>query len=59
MTFRDYLQRLTERAELLEISNQISGEYEIAGVLKKLEPRPVMFTDVAGYPFPRNWEFIW
>lgn len=51
MTLRDYLHQLAGQGELLDISNQIQVEYEIAGVLKKLEPRPVIFSNVAGYPF--------
>lgn len=51
MTLREYLRRLTEQGRLQAVSPQIQVDYEIAGVLKKLEPAPVIFTNVAGYPF--------
>ncbi len=51
MSFRDYLSRLENRRELLKIHTPISKHYEIAGVLKELEPKPVMFENVVGSPF--------
>ena len=51
MSFRSYLERLAERGELVEIKPPISKRYEIAGVLKKLEPVPELFTSVEGTPF--------
>jgi UbiD family decarboxylase len=46
MTLRNYLQKLTENGELITITEPISKKYEIAAVLKKLEPRPVLFENV-------------
>lgn len=46
MSLRSYLAQLDEGGDLLHISRPISKAYEIAGVLKKLEPRPVLFENV-------------
>jgi 2,5-furandicarboxylate decarboxylase 1 len=46
MSLRSYLQILKERGDLVRVNASISQEYEIAGVLKKLEPRPVLFENV-------------
>ena len=46
MSLRTYLQKLQETGELLTISEPISKTYEIAAVLKQLEPRPVLFKNV-------------
>lgn len=51
MTLREYIQRITEQGKLQIVSPRIRVDYEIAGVLKKLEPAPVIFTSVAGYSF--------
>ncbi len=51
MSFRSYLQRLQERSALVEITAPISKQYEIAGVLKQLEPAPVLFHQVQESPF--------
>ncbi|MCU0489812.1 MAG: UbiD family decarboxylase, partial [Anaerolineales bacterium] len=51
MSFRSYLQRLQERGALVEITAPISKQYEIAGVLKQLEPAPVLFHQVQESPF--------
>jgi 2,5-furandicarboxylate decarboxylase 1 len=48
MSLRDYLSRLEQEGKLVRISTPISAEYEIAGVLKKLEPSPVLFENVQG-----------
>ncbi len=52
MGLRDYLQALEQCGDLLRISKPVSKEYEIAGILKKLEPRPVLFEQVRGAGFP-------
>jgi UbiD family decarboxylase len=52
MTLRDYLRRLDEQKQLIHIRKPISKTYEIAGVLKKLEPRPVLFEHVKESAFP-------
>jgi UbiD family decarboxylase len=51
MSYREHLQRLEAEGRLLRISEPASTEYEIAGVLKQLEPRPVLFDSVKGCSF--------
>ena len=46
MNLRDYLQRLDTEARLIHITEPISKTYEIAALLKQLEPRPVIFENV-------------
>jgi 2,5-furandicarboxylate decarboxylase 1 len=46
MSLRSYLQLLDEQDKLIHIKDPISKIYEIAGVLKKLEPQPVLFENV-------------
>jgi 2,5-furandicarboxylate decarboxylase 1 len=46
MSLREYLQQLDQRGDLLRVAAPISKTYEIAGVLKQLEPRPVLFERV-------------
>lgn len=43
MSLREYLQLLDQRGVLLHVTAPISKTYEIAGVLKQLEPKPVLF----------------
>jgi UbiD family decarboxylase len=46
MSLRAYLQLLEDQNKLLKITRPISKTYEIAGVMKKLEPVPVLFEKV-------------
>jgi 2,5-furandicarboxylate decarboxylase 1 len=46
MSLRDYLKKLDESGRLLHVSAPISKSYEIAGVLKKVEPQPVLFENL-------------
>jgi UbiD family decarboxylase len=46
MSFRSYLQQLEDDHSLVHVTAPISRTYEIAGVLKQLEPRPVLFANV-------------
>ncbi len=46
MTLRSYFQNLLDSGELLSLDTSISKDFEIAGLLKKLEPRPVLFENV-------------
>jgi 2,5-furandicarboxylate decarboxylase 1 len=46
MNLRNYIQTLAERGDLIVIAEPISTQYEIAAVLKKLEPHPVLFENV-------------
>jgi 2,5-furandicarboxylate decarboxylase 1 len=52
MTFRSYKQHLTDADQLLTVSTPVSKTYEIAGILKQLEPRPVLFEQVKESTFP-------
>jgi len=51
MNLRTYIQKLAERGELLTITEPISTQYEVAAVMKQLEPRPVLFENVADSQF--------
>jgi 2,5-furandicarboxylate decarboxylase 1 len=46
VTLRQYLQRLDAEGRLLHVQQPISKTYEIAGVLKQIEPQPVIFEQV-------------
>ncbi|HMD88876.1 MAG TPA: UbiD family decarboxylase [Anaerolineaceae bacterium] len=51
MSLRDYLKKLDETGRLLHVSAPISKNYEIAGVLKKVEPEAVLFEKVKDSDF--------
>ncbi|NLG99881.1 MAG: UbiD family decarboxylase [Chloroflexi bacterium] len=51
MSLRDYFQQLEAQGQLLRVREPISKTYEIAGVLKQIEPRPVIFESVKESPF--------
>ncbi|OQY93258.1 MAG: hypothetical protein B6D39_03160 [Anaerolineae bacterium UTCFX2] len=51
MSLLEYLTRLEMRRGLRRISAPISKTYEIAAVLKQLEPQPVLFEQVRESPF--------
>lgn len=51
MTLRAYLKRLEAENRLLRVREPVSKVYEIAGVLKQVEPRPVWFERVCESPF--------
>ena len=46
MSFRSYIKRLTERGDLVTVHEPTSKTYLAAGVLKGLEPQPVLFEDI-------------
>ena len=46
MTLRTYIKQLTNSGELLTLNAPVSKLYEMAGILKRTEPRPVMFENV-------------
>lgn len=46
MSLRSYIDVLQQQNQLLRVREPISKIYEIAGVLKQLEPRPVLFENV-------------
>ncbi len=51
MTLRAYLQKLSKANQLVSVETSVSTMYEMAGILKGMEPRPVMFKNVKGSPF--------
>jgi anhydromevalonate phosphate decarboxylase len=51
MTLRNHLRRLTESGEILSINMPVSKIYEMAGILRELEPRPVLFSNVKESPY--------
>jgi 2,5-furandicarboxylate decarboxylase 1 len=51
MSLRDYLQSLDHDGKLVILHEPVSRKYEIAGILKRLEPRPVLFERVKESPF--------
>jgi len=51
MTLRLHLQKLAESGEMLTLTTPVSKIYEMAGILKELEPQPVMFTHIKESPF--------
>jgi UbiD family decarboxylase len=64
MSFRSYIERLAERGNLVTVHKPTSKTYLVAGVLKGLEPEPVLFEDVresefrvVGNLFPSKRDF--
>ena len=51
MSFRKYISQLEARGALHRIPTPTSKTYEIAALLKQLEPRPVLFEHVVESPF--------
>jgi 2,5-furandicarboxylate decarboxylase 1 len=51
VSLRDYIQRLEERGDLIRVTEPISRAYEVASVLKRLEPAPVLFENVSASRF--------
>ena len=52
MSLREFLTKLEQGADLIRIPKPISKSFEVAGVLKELEPTPVIFENVKGSKFP-------
>lgn len=52
MRLRAYIDELKQANRLVTISKPVSKTFEIAGILKELEPRPVLFTSVRDSQFP-------
>jgi UbiD family decarboxylase len=46
VSFRSYLDQLDARGELVRVSSPVTKTYQVAGALKKLEPRPALFENV-------------
>ncbi len=51
MSLRSYLEDLANQQALTRIKSPVSRQYEVAGLLKELEPQPVLFEQVAGSNF--------
>ena len=51
MTLRTYLQRLIQTDKLGILSTPVSRIYEMAGILKSMEPQPVLFKNVEDSSF--------
>lgn len=51
LSFREYLQKLSQGGELVRVTASVSKDYEIAGILKQLEPAPALFENVKESPF--------
>jgi 2,5-furandicarboxylate decarboxylase 1 len=52
MSLRDYLHKLDRQKTLLHVDTLVSKKLEISGILKKMEPTPVLFENVHEAPFP-------
>ena len=46
MSLRSFLQTLEQRNQLIKINKPVSKTYESAGILKQLEPQPVLFENI-------------
>ncbi len=51
MSLRGYLKKLEDRGDLRRVHQPVSRTYEIAGILKKIEPSPTLFEQVTGSSF--------
>jgi len=51
MALQKYLHELTDRGRLVTITEPVSKTYQISSLLKKLEPKPVLFEQVIDSPF--------
>jgi 2,5-furandicarboxylate decarboxylase 1 len=52
MSLREYIQQLENQNKLIRVSEPISKTFEIAGVLKQIEPAPALFERVRESAFP-------
>ncbi len=46
MSLRSFLQTLEQRNQLIKINKPVSKTFESAGILKQLEPQPILFEDI-------------
>ncbi|HSB66998.1 MAG TPA: UbiD family decarboxylase [Anaerolineales bacterium] len=51
MTLRAYIQQLSAAGKLLTLIPEVSRTYELAGILKSIEPQPVLFEHVKDSQF--------
>ena len=52
MSLRDYLNQLRQNDSLTQISKPVSKHLQAAGILKALEPTPVLFSKITDSAFP-------
>jgi len=52
MDFREFVSLLQEKGMMVEISREVSTEYEIATLMKKLDGKPLLFSNVRGHEMP-------
>ncbi len=50
MSFRQFIQRAAQSSDLIIIDKPVNTTYELANVAHALEGKPVLFTNVVGYP---------
>lgn len=50
MNFRDFIQQAAVSGDLVTIDRPVDTTYELANVAHALEGRPVLFTQIKGYP---------
>ena len=50
MSLREVLKRLDESGDLIHVKRPVSTRFEIPAILKKLDPRPVLFHEVKEAP---------
>jgi 2,5-furandicarboxylate decarboxylase 1 len=46
MGFREYINQIDDKGLLRKVDNEVSRRLEISGILKEIEPTPVMFNNV-------------
>jgi 2,5-furandicarboxylate decarboxylase 1 len=46
MGFRDYFEKLSDRGKLIKVEKEVSKKFEISGILKSMEPTPVLFEKI-------------
>jgi 2,5-furandicarboxylate decarboxylase 1 len=51
MGFREYINQIDEKGLLRKVDSEVSRKLEISGILKEIEPTPVMFNKVKESPF--------
>ena len=51
MSFRNYLKQLSQNDSLTQISKPVSKRLQAAGILKALEPSPVLFSNITESAF--------
>ena len=52
MLIRDFIEKLDKGGKLLRIKKEVSTEYEIASIMKKLDGKPLLFENVKGSEYP-------